>query len=142
MSDSYPKAEVDVLIKDLWAMAEDALSLAKRATTELTAEKASHEIRLEKVANASVRGLDPSAIDETLQELVDLAILNPAGQEKVASDLAQNPNYALKLALHCAKLSTPGHEEGRGVSKSASTMRAPASGIDPDGWSNVLRNGA
>lgn len=145
MSATYLAADVDPIIQDLTSQVEAALLVAKSATDKLAAAEADRQIVLQKVANLrSSPALDPVLVDSTLNHLTDLAILLPGGHEKVASDLAADPNNALRFFSRVLTLSANAPQPGEGVPKSASAFNPNPSANDSveDGWDLVLKHGA
>ena len=128
----------------LHAVLHDSLALADRALGKcaqleseclgLRAKTAEQErVILEKVAS---RGLDSRLIDATLLSLEEMSLMNPDDHKKVASELQEDPNAALRLAQRLITLSVPAHQEGGAIEKSAGTT---GSTVDPDGWNEVVR---
>ena len=148
MSKTYKAEDVDPLLADLYGQVEASLEVAKSATLRLEALEAEHRVTLEKVASmqksarVALPEINPRVVDETLQQLEDLAIIKPEGREKIASDLASDPNNALRFMSRVLTLSAEAHSEGGGLPKSASTERPAAAESDPDGWNLVIEHGA
>jgi hypothetical protein len=142
---TYPAADVDPILADLYSQVESALEVAKSATIRCEQLEAEHRVTLEKVATmqktaTKAMEIDPMVVDETLQQLVDLSLIKPEGIEKIASDLTADPNNALRLMSRVLTLSAGAHNEGTGIPKSASIK--DRSTVDPDGWGLVLEHGA
>ena len=141
MSDkTYPATVIDGILQDAILVLEEAVGVAKAATTERDALRKQAEeggkVILEKVASA-----DPALVKETVDTLVRLNLIGPENQEKLASELASDPKAIFKLASRLAhiSISDSAHQEGAGVVKSATDAAIPA---DPDGWDKVVKHGA
>lgn len=99
---------------------------AKLATQE--------KVILEKVA-ASTRPFSAADLQNCLGRLVNLQLLRPEMQEKVATELQENPNrvFGMMLGLTQVLMSTP--SEGQPLTKEAGTDEE----ADPDGWWRAAR---
>jgi len=150
MSRTYNADEVDALVQDCMQAVTGALEVAEDAHKQAAASdrRAAEErqrretleaqqVTLQRVAAVT---LDPKLVDETMETLEDLAFLDSRGREKIAGDLTRDPNNALILLSRIAALSADAPQQGKGVPKSASARTIPTN--DPDGWGNVIRNGA
>jgi hypothetical protein len=146
MSRTYRAEDVDPLIQDLLKQADDALAVAQQAHQQLEQVKAAQEsekgVLLQKIAafkETSAPGLDAGLVDETLETLEDLAIISPGSREKNAAELMEDPNNALRILGRVLTLSAGAPSQGKGHPKSASSQTTEE---DPDGWTEVIRNGA
>lgn len=99
---------------------------AKLATQE--------KVILEKVAT-STRPFSAADLQNCLGRLVNLQLLRPEMQEKVATELQENPNrvFGMMLGLTQVLMSTP--SEGQPLTKEAGTDEE----ADPDGWWRAAR---
>lgn len=131
------------LLQESLALVDQALGTCAQMESENTQLRAKHaeaeRVYLDKVAALQKPGMDPALVHATLRQLQDLSLIDPAQSEKIASELVTDPNQALHLLQRLVSLSTPAHQEGRAVEKSADD-HAPSS--DPDGWDEVRRKGA
>jgi hypothetical protein len=130
----------NAVIHESLALVDQALGVCDQLEREHAAKQAEAErVYLEKVAALKRPALDPAIVDRTLQQLVALSLIDPGQQVKLASQLAQDPNQALELMQRLLTISSPAHQEGRAIEKSADD-RTPTS--DLDGWGDVVRKGA
>jgi hypothetical protein len=137
---TYPAAEVDSLLNDMFGQVQDALGVAARSEEKVATLQ--HDIELQKVAAAKPT-LDPVLVDQTLEALEDLQILRAGGREKMASDLVSDPNNALRLLTRVLPLSAEAPQSGSGIPKTASASRSTTiPGEQPEDWSSILRDGA
>lgn len=134
-------ADFATALYDSLALTERALGACARLEDDnsaLRAKTAEQErVILEKVAAAKNPGLDPKLIDDTLFALESMSLADPADHQKLAADLSNDPNAALRLAQRLVTLSVPAHQEGSAIDKSAGVTGA--SSVDPDGWHLCIR---
>jgi len=114
-------------------LAEQEQVLLRVADLE-TKLAAQDKVILEKVA-AGRRPFAAGDLQNCLTRLVNLHLLRPEVQEKVASELQENPNrvFGMMLSLTQALMSTP--SEGQPLTKEADTD----ADADPDGWWRAAR---
>jgi hypothetical protein len=133
-------------IQELFQLVEDSLHQAKQAYIAL-AEERKEKVRLEKVASElpKTKPIDPVLVNKTVSLLVRHDYLDPSQQEKFASDLAADPQNALKLANRIIEISAPTphyDSEGRGIPKQASTATPETERDDTSAWLKVVSEGA
>lgn len=103
---------------------------------DLEAKLATQEkVILEKVAASSKPPFANPDLQGCLSRLVNLQLLRPEAQEKIASELQANPNrvFSMMLGLTQALMSPP--SEGQPLTKEAGTDEE----ADPDGWWRAAR---
>jgi hypothetical protein len=126
-------------LQESLALVDQALGLCAQLETEHAAKSAEAErVYLEKVASLRP-AFDAGLMATTLSQLEALSMIEPGTRVKLASQLAQEPNQALHLVQRLLSISSPAHQEGAAIDKSAGD-HAPSS--DPDGWGEVVRKGA
>lgn len=103
---------------------------------DLEAKLATQEkVILEKVAASAKPAFAAAELQGCLSRLVNLQLLRPEVQEKVAAELQANPNrvFGMMLGLTQALMSPP--SEGQPLTKEAGAD----SDSDPDGWWRAAR---
>lgn len=127
-------------LKDLVAIVEDSLQQAKSAYKRVE-ELESEKVRLEKVASSKT--FSAEEIDRTIGCLERFNFINSDHREKYASMLRDEPEKSLSLLRQVIQISAPSHQEGTGISKSASARSDEASDdVEASSWSRVLSEGA
>ena len=119
----------------------DAASECEQLRTANEKLAKSEKILLQKVASTGAR-FDSEAIDSTLDRLVNLQLIHPEVRAKIASELARDPNTALKLCVKVAEALQNAPSEGGGIEKEASSSDHSKPGLtpeDPDGWEMAMR---
>jgi hypothetical protein len=131
---------------DLLAVLSESLTAAKEAAeqNDLLRKKVAEQekIILEKVAavkTASSIHASPEKISDLVVTLVSNGLFDKNGSEQLAKKLAEHPDNIIKLASGLASLSAPAAQQGRGISKNASS-EAPTPISDE--WETVIREGA
>lgn len=130
------------LLQESLTLVDQSLGVCAQLEADNVSLRAKHadteRVYLEKVAALQKSPVDAQLVEQTLQQLEERSLIDPQSRAKIASQLMADPNQALHLMQRLLSLSTPAHQEGRAIDKSAGDL-APSS--DPDGW-GVVRKGA
>ena len=138
-SQLYPAEEVEGILGTLLEGMEGALATAKAAAAEtasLRVQLDDHKIRLEKVASSSP--FQQELVESVVAALADHGLCDAQSQVKLAAELLEDPNNALRLARRLLQLSEAPPIQGQGLPKTAHA----STDKDPDNWAELGRIGA
>lgn len=128
-------------IIELLQLVEDSLEQAKSAYAELASER-QEKTRLEKIASTR-SAVDPAAVRETVDLLVEHNYIDEGVREKLAAEICANPANVLRFTNRLIQISVPAYSEGRGVPKEASFAGRGTSSSDENSlWQKCVTSGA
>lgn len=136
--DTYPKGEVDEILKSAFEVLEDLAEENQALVQENESLKqkqagSDKKVILEKVA------FDQDKVKALTSKLVETGLYDHSTAEKIASVVRANPDRLIDVTEQILNAFTPAPTSGRGVEKEASHQTRNSK--DPDGWTRVISEG-
>lgn len=152
-------SDVQPIIADLLMSLDEALGHVKQAQEALAQKDQSlkkaedkyraleqsleqHKVYLEKVASSTFTGFSKENVSVLKEALISSDFCNSTDAIKIASELNQNPEFALQLAIKLANFSATAPQSGCGFPKNASTRSEQTASADVEDWGVMSRVGA